>query len=91
MICTASPCATDTEHSISTLRLGATLAGFADTEEKEPLMDLLREHRGPAETHPNQWNPDAGPHWILGATKMLKNKSFGSLLVGKKDSKHSKL
>eukprot|EP00438_Fugacium_kawagutii_P002219 Skav233847 [mRNA] locus=scaffold3130:123287:127312:- [translate_table: standard] len=35
VICTASPCATDTEHTISTLRLGATLAGFADTEEKE--------------------------------------------------------
>ena len=26
-------------------------------------MDLLREHRGPPETHPNQWNPDAGQHW----------------------------
>ena len=26
---------------------------------EEPLMDLLREHRGPPETHPNQWNPDA--------------------------------
>ena len=27
-------------------------------------MDLLREHRGPPETHPNQWNPDAGQHDI---------------------------
>ena len=35
VICTASPCATDTEHTINTLRLGAALAGFADTEEKD--------------------------------------------------------
>ncbi|CAK9041237.1 unnamed protein product, partial [Durusdinium trenchii] len=64
VICTASPCATDTEHSISTLRLGAALAGFSDTEEKEPLVDLLREHRGQPEVHPSQWNPEQVRAWI---------------------------
>lgn len=76
VICTASPCATDTEHTISTLRLGATLAGFADTEEKEPLMDLLREHRGPPETHPNQWNPDQVRAWIA----EVQNGDFAEIL-----------
>ncbi|CAJ1326985.1 unnamed protein product [Effrenium voratum] len=76
VICTASPCATDTEHTVSTLRLGAALAGFNDSEEKEPLVDLLREQRGQPEAHPNQWNPEQVRAWIAD----VQNGDFGDVL-----------
>jgi len=48
---------------------------------EEPLMDLLREHRGPPETHPNQWNPDA---WLR--RKNLLQQSGNEHKTLKKDS-----
>merc|ERR1712125_190319 len=42
VICTASPCATDTEHTIGTLRMGVALGGQGDArEEKQPLGDMM--------------------------------------------------
>ncbi|CAE7257349.1 KIF2A [Symbiodinium natans] len=34
VICTVSPCASDTEHTVETLRLGGALAGRGEKEEK---------------------------------------------------------
>merc|ERR1719454_100404 len=43
VICTASPCATDTEHTIGTLRMGMALGGRgAEQEEKMLLSDFLQ-------------------------------------------------
>merc|ERR1711879_46664 len=40
VICTASPCATDTEHTLTTLRTGAGLCGDGrEKEEKQILRD----------------------------------------------------
>ncbi|CAE7694626.1 DSK1, partial [Symbiodinium pilosum] len=61
VICTASPCASDTEHTVATLRLGAALAGCIEKEEKEALE--IREQR-PTKTHPNQWTPEEVRVWI---------------------------
>ena len=38
-------------------------------------MDLLREHRGPPETHPNQWNPEA---WLRHIQIMAYSVTIGS-------------
>ncbi|CAE8609708.1 unnamed protein product [Polarella glacialis] len=64
VICTASPCATDTEHTISTLRMGMGLGGKgSEQEEKQSLSDLMRK---PRLVHPKQWNPDQVFDWLRG-------------------------
>jgi len=43
-ICTASPCVSDTEHTLTTLRTGMVLGGRGpERSEKEPLVELQRE------------------------------------------------
>lgn len=74
VICTASPCASDSEHTLTTLRAGMALAGRgAEVEKKEPLVDLLREQRGPRETHPKQWSPEQVKVWLQAAKNGLFN------------------
>eukprot|EP00439_Symbiodinium_sp_Y106_P001657 s28_g1.t1 len=64
VICTASPCATDTEHTISTMRMGTALAGRgAEQDEKQSLLDMLRAKR-PRLAHPKQWSPDQVFEWL---------------------------
>jgi len=63
-ICTVSPCAQDTEHTLATLRTGLALAGRgAEREEKEALQ-VPQEPRDP---HPKQWNPEQVSAWIAQA------------------------
>ncbi|OLP89831.1 Kinesin-like protein KIF2A [Symbiodinium microadriaticum] len=57
VICTVSPCASDTEHTVTTLRLGTALAGCCEQEEKDFLDQVPSERRGPSKT-PKQWTPD---------------------------------
>jgi kinesin family member 2/24 len=65
VICTVSPCATDTEHTISTVRMGSALTtNGTEREEKEMLTNLLREQRGPRELHPKQWSPEQVRAWL---------------------------
>jgi len=61
VICTASPCASDTEHTVSTLRMGAMLAGRGtEQEEHETLVPMQR----PREAHPKQWSPEQVCVWL---------------------------
>lgn len=65
VICTASPCATDTEHTVATLRMGMALGGRGNEhEEKQLLSDLLRERKAPRLTHPKSWSPEQVYEWV---------------------------
>lgn len=67
VICTASPCATDTEHTVATLRMGMALGGRGnEQEEKQMLSDLLQARKGPRLVHPKQWTPEQVCEWIDG-------------------------
>merc|ERR1719310_1224837 len=39
VICTASPCATDTEHTVATLRMGMALGGRGSEHEDKMMLD----------------------------------------------------
>jgi len=63
VICTASPCATDTEHTIATLRMGMALGGRGnEREEKMLLLDLLPKKQ--RLQHPKQWTAEQVCEWI---------------------------
>jgi len=63
VICTASPCATDTEHTIATLRMGMALGGRgSEREEKQMVMDLVE--KKPRLTHPKQWTSEQVFNWL---------------------------
>eukprot|EP00811_Abedinium_folium_P004550 NODE_1418_length_2483_cov_5.893039.p1 GENE.NODE_1418_length_2483_cov_5.893039~~NODE_1418_length_2483_cov_5.893039.p1 ORF type:complete len:725 (-),score=173.24 NODE_1418_length_2483_cov_5.893039:307-2250(-) len=68
VICTASPCASDTEHTMATLRAGASLAGHgSEREEKESLLGRakeLKEQHSPQQVHPKQWEPEQVRTWL---------------------------
>jgi kinesin family protein 2/24 len=61
VICTASPCATDTEHTIGTLRMGMALGGRGSEQEEKQL--LLKESK-PRLIHPKQWTPEQVYEWF---------------------------
>jgi len=64
VICTASPCASDTEHTVTTLRTGMALSGRGcEREEKQPLLAELREQK-PWEVQPKQWTPEQVRGWL---------------------------
>lgn len=65
VICTASPCASDTEHTLATLRTGMGLGGRgAEMEEKQTLLDYMQARKKPREMHPKQWSPEQVGSWI---------------------------
>jgi len=61
VICTASPCCTDTEHSITTLRTGFNLSGrnddASDETEQAEFASLLQVEAKTV-SHPKSWTPD---------------------------------
>lgn len=65
VICTTSPCATDTEHTIATMRMGMALGGRgSEKEEKQLLSDFMRAMRQPRLTHPKQWTAEQVCEWL---------------------------
>eukprot|EP00811_Abedinium_folium_P035281 NODE_8087_length_1524_cov_5.951324.p1 GENE.NODE_8087_length_1524_cov_5.951324~~NODE_8087_length_1524_cov_5.951324.p1 ORF type:complete len:434 (-),score=110.39 NODE_8087_length_1524_cov_5.951324:222-1406(-) len=65
VMCTASPCATDTEHTVGTLRMGMTLGGRgSEHEQKMVLTDYLQALKKPRLTHPKQWTPEQVIEWL---------------------------
>merc|ERR1712232_1414847 len=63
VICTASPCAMDTEHSLATLRTGAGLCGDGrEREEKQLLMDRVEKKE--RILHPKVWTPEQVRAWF---------------------------
>lgn len=67
VICTIAPAASDTEHTLSTLRTGATLRikgsdqrGESDVQ-KEVLQNILTKQR---DLHPRQWSPQQVQTWL---------------------------
>lgn len=63
VVCTASPCATDTEHTIATLRMGMALGGRGgEHEEKQSLVDIMP--RKERLQHPKQWASEQVFEWL---------------------------
>merc|ERR1740121_2031758 len=63
VICTASPCATDTEHTIATLRMGMALGGRGNEhEEKQMMADCIEKKQ--RVLHPKQWSPEQVFEWL---------------------------
>jgi len=66
VVCTVSPCALDTEHTLATLRTGMLLGGRgAEREERETLAPM--EPQQPRELHPKQWSPVQVCAWLTQA------------------------
>lgn len=63
VLCTVSPAATDTEHTLATLRTGLAITGGSEREEKEVLSGELRASR-PREVHPRNWTPEQVRTWV---------------------------
>jgi len=63
VICTVAPAASDTEHTLSTLRTGATLSVKAPDHDvqKEVLQNSLIKQR---DLHPRQWSPQQVQTWL---------------------------
>jgi len=65
VICTASPCASDTEHTVATLRTGAGLCSQgSEREDKQVLLDFIQAMKKPKVQHPKTWTPEQVRDWI---------------------------
>jgi len=65
VVCTASPCATDTEHTIATLRMGMSLGGRGtEHEEKQSLLEIMQAQKKPRLVLPKQWTPEQVMEWF---------------------------
>lgn len=63
VICTVSPCATDSEHTLGTLRMGVALSGRgSEREEKMMLQDMVK--KKPRLEHPKTWKPEQVRDWL---------------------------
>lgn len=62
VICTVAPAASDTEHTLSTLRTGMTLRVKAPEQdvEKEVLPNITKQR----DPHPRQWSPQQVQAWL---------------------------
>ena len=62
VICTVAPAASDTEHTLATLRTGAALRVKSSCgAEKEILQSISTKNRDP---HPRQWSPHEVHSWL---------------------------
>lgn len=61
VICTVSPCASDTEHTLSTLRTGMTLGGRGAEKEEKEQLSIRRPDEPPP---PAQWDPSQVRAWL---------------------------
>jgi len=63
VVCTVSPCATDTEHTLATMRMGMALGGRgSEKEEKQMVLDLMAKKE--RVQHPKQWDPEQVFEWL---------------------------
>lgn len=61
VICTASPCTSDTEHTLTTLRTAVALGGFEEARaDREELSGQSRTR----EVHPKQWTAEKVSDWL---------------------------
>jgi len=65
VICTISPVASDTEHSMSTLRMGMALGGRGHEHEAKISLDEFSPSRHkPQLTPPKRWSPEQVCQWF---------------------------
>lgn len=77
VICTVAPCATDTDHTITTLRTGSSLLGHGNEKEvKELLTEYLQANKKQRVAHPKTWKPDDVIAWL----EQVKGGAFQDVL-----------
>merc|ERR1719401_2707499 len=56
VVCTASPCATDTEHTIATLRMGMALGGYGEEHDEKVMLEKEKKsvYNIPSNGHQNR-------------------------------------
>lgn len=88
VICTASPCASDTEHTLTTLRTGVSLCETGtEQEERQVLLEYRAGLKKPRPQHPKAWTPEQVRDWIenLGRFQVvldsLPSNTTGQMLV----------
>jgi len=65
ILCTVSPCASDTEHTLSTLRIGASLTSRqGSTYDRECQKSVVCASQVPREIHPRRWPPERVQAWL---------------------------
>merc|ERR1712039_105830 len=62
VICTVSPCASDTEHSVATLRTGMGLGGRGVEKEDKIVISSAKQERLP---HPKDWTSEQVREWLF--------------------------
>ena len=77
VICTVAPAATDTEHTMSTLRIGASLLKAPDSVQKEVLQSSAKR-----EPHPRQWSPAEVQAWLQKLEDGLFNAAWRQVSTG---------
>ena len=79
VIATVSPNATDTEHTIQTLK---TLANLTGMDLQEGASEALAKKSEERRTPPKKWNKDELAEWLL-AKKLVRNSKNLPSLDGK--------
>merc|ERR1712032_194966 len=65
VVCTASPCASDIEHGLTTLRTGISLClSGHEHEDKQMLDDQCEANKKPRVQHPKAWTADMVRAWV---------------------------
>jgi len=65
IVCTASPCASDTEHTLTTLRTGVSLCvGGLEREERQALLEYVAAQKKPHIPHPKSWTAEQVRSWL---------------------------
>eukprot|EP00929_Paragymnodinium_shiwhaense_P081600 TRINITY_DN42749_c0_g1_i1.p1 TRINITY_DN42749_c0_g1~~TRINITY_DN42749_c0_g1_i1.p1 ORF type:complete len:201 (+),score=39.74 TRINITY_DN42749_c0_g1_i1:103-705(+) len=86
VICTASPCASDTEHTLTTLRTGATFGGQKQDQDEKQMLTVPQQV---IISHPKQWTPVQVQDWLQGlqggvfrdAAEAMPSNFTGQMLV----------
>lgn len=89
VICTVAPGASDTEHTVATLRTGALLSGRSEIEETEVIALAARPAQDVLGNHPKQWSPERVREWLANldggrfkdALEALPSNFTGQMLV----------
>ena len=87
VIATVSPCATDIEHTVSTLKTVQQLCGGSMEESKQ--TEMFPKPQVEAKIHPKRWTPDQVQVWLSaqGGCEGVSKSTTGAMLVRMPESR----